>query len=100
MLHLVVAGRQVVNHHDNADMAEASGPREEINFWKSRTIDLSGISEQLHRADVRKVRACRLLHRPLRPPPACTRLWWLLLLLSVEADAWRLMRCGRVLLVV
>lgn len=66
-------------------MAEASGPREEINFWKSRTIDLSGISEQLHRADVRKVRACRLLHRPLRSPPACTRLWWLLLL-SVEAD--------------
>ena len=45
----------MVNHHDNADMAEASGPREEINFWKSRTVDLSGISEQLHRPDVRKV---------------------------------------------
>jgi dynein heavy chain len=45
----------VVNHHDNADVAEASGPREEINFWKSRTMDLSGISTQVHRADVRKV---------------------------------------------
>lgn len=49
----------MVNHHDNADVAEASGPREEINFWKSRTMDLSGISTQVHRADVRKVRGRR-----------------------------------------
>lgn len=48
-----------MNHHDNADVAEASGPREEINFWKSRTMDLSGISTQVHRADVRKVRTRR-----------------------------------------
>jgi hypothetical protein len=47
--------KEVVNHHDNADMAEGSGPLEEINFWKSRTVDLSGISDQLHRQDVRKV---------------------------------------------
>ncbi|GMI05338.1 hypothetical protein TrVE_jg1168 [Triparma verrucosa] len=47
--------KEVVNNHDNAYNAEISGPIEEISFWRSRTIDLSGISEQLHRPDVKKV---------------------------------------------
>ena len=45
--------KEVVNNHDN--IAEISGPIEEIDFWRSRTVDLSGISEQLHRADVKRV---------------------------------------------
>ena len=45
----------MVNNHDNAYNAEISGPIEEINFWRSRTVDLSGISTQLHRPDVKKV---------------------------------------------
>lgn len=47
--------KQVVNNHDNAYNAEVSGPLEEIGFWRSRTIDLSGISSQLQREDVHKV---------------------------------------------
>ena len=47
--------KQVVNNHDNAYNAEVSGPLEEISFWRSRTIDLSGISSQLQREDVHKV---------------------------------------------
>ena len=39
--------------------AEVSGPLEEIGFWRSRTVDLSGISEQLLRSDVRKVSSLR-----------------------------------------
>ena len=48
--------KQVVNNHgDSATNVEASGPLEEISFWRSRTIDLSGISAQLLREDVVKV---------------------------------------------
>ena len=47
--------KEVVNNHDNATDAEVHGPLEEIKFWRSRTVDLSGISEQLQRADVTKV---------------------------------------------
>ncbi|GMH50243.1 hypothetical protein TrRE_jg3287 [Triparma retinervis] len=46
--------KEVVNNHEN-DNSEISGPLEEINFWRSRTVDLSGISAQLHRDDVKKV---------------------------------------------
>lgn len=47
--------KEVVNNHDNAYNAEVSGPLEEIEFWRSRTVDLSGISAQLQREHVRKV---------------------------------------------
>jgi len=47
--------KDVVNSHDNAYHAEVSGPLEEIQFWRARTVDLSGISEQLQRSDVRRV---------------------------------------------
>ena len=47
--------KEVVNSHDNAYHAEVSGPLEEIQFWRSRTVDLSGISQQLQREDVRRV---------------------------------------------
>jgi len=47
--------KEVVNNHDNALNTEISGPLGEIKFWQSRTVDLSGISEQLHRDDVRRV---------------------------------------------
>lgn len=35
--------------------AEILGPLEEIEFWCSRTVDLSGIGEQLNREDVKRV---------------------------------------------
>lgn len=47
--------KEVVNAHDEAYRAEASGPLEEIQFWRSRTVDLSGIADQLRRPDVKRV---------------------------------------------
>ena len=47
--------KEVVNSQDHAYHAEVSGPLDEIQFWRSRTVDLSGISEQLRRPDVRRV---------------------------------------------
>ncbi|CAM9911153.1 unnamed protein product, partial [Discosporangium mesarthrocarpum] len=47
--------KDVVNNHDNALNAEILGPLEEIEFWRSRMLDLSGISEQLLRQDVQVV---------------------------------------------
>lgn len=47
--------KEVVNNEDNSHNAETAGPLDEINFWRSRTIDLSGISEQLNRAGVRRI---------------------------------------------
>ena len=35
--------------------AESSGPGDEIEFWHNRTIDLSGISDQLVRPGVQKI---------------------------------------------
>ena len=47
--------KEVVNAHDNGYNTEISGPLEEIGFWRERTVDLSGISEQLSRPDVKRV---------------------------------------------
>ena len=44
-----------MNNEDNAHHAETAGPLEEIHFWRSRTVDLSGIKEQLNRQGVRKI---------------------------------------------
>ena len=41
---------QVVNSHDHSShMSDAEGPLDEIEFWRRRTVDLSGISDQLLR---------------------------------------------------
>jgi len=47
--------KEVVNNHDLAANIESSGPLEEIQFWKSRTQDLSGISEQLEKTGVKQI---------------------------------------------
>eukprot|EP00935_MAST-01C_sp_MAST-1C-sp1_P000961 g961.t1 len=49
--------KEVVSNQDNATMqnAESSGPLEEIAFWRSRKLDLSGISEQLNRDGVKQI---------------------------------------------
>ena len=47
---------QVVTNHDAAfsQGGEAAGPRAELAFWAARTVDLSGIADQLHRPDVER----------------------------------------------
>ena len=49
--------KEVVNtQQDNTTAAaETSGPLGEIEFWRRRTVDLSGIGEQLQREGVRRI---------------------------------------------
>ncbi|KAJ3024564.1 UNVERIFIED_CONTAM: Dynein heavy chain 2, axonemal [Siphonaria sp. JEL0065] len=47
--------KEVVNNQHTSETTENSGPLEEIQFWRSRCDDLSGISEQLNRADLKKI---------------------------------------------
>ncbi|KNC97489.1 uncharacterized protein SPPG_07404 [Spizellomyces punctatus DAOM BR117] len=47
--------KEVVNNQHASETTENSGPIEEIQFWRSRCDDLSGISEQLNRGDVQQI---------------------------------------------
>lgn len=47
--------KDVINNQHTSESAEASGPLQEIEFWKSRCEDLSGISEQLNRPEVKAI---------------------------------------------
>jgi len=47
--------KEVVNNQEMAANTETSGPLEEIQFWRSRTQDLSGISEQLADEGINKI---------------------------------------------
>ena len=41
-----------MNNQDSVHNTETAGPLEEISFWRFRTIDLSGINEQLRAPEV------------------------------------------------
>jgi dynein heavy chain len=47
--------KEVINLQDNSQDAETAGPLDEINFWSERTVDLSGIREQLHDRTVLRI---------------------------------------------
>ena len=47
--------KEVVNNQNMVQHAESSGPGDEIEFCNNRTIDLSGISDQLVRPGVQKI---------------------------------------------
>jgi dynein heavy chain len=48
--------QEVVNNQESgADSSDDSGPLAEIQFWRSRTVDLSGIREQLDMPGVRLI---------------------------------------------
>ncbi|KAJ3123528.1 Dynein heavy chain 2, axonemal [Physocladia obscura] len=47
--------KEVVNNQHTSESSENSGPLEEIQFWRSRCDDLSGISEQLNRSDLKNI---------------------------------------------
>ena len=44
--------KEVVNNQDSVHNTATAGPLEEIAFWRFRTIDLSGITEQLGAPEV------------------------------------------------
>lgn len=45
----------MVNRETDTANGEDDGPLTEVNFWSSRTIDLSGIHEQIERPGVKKI---------------------------------------------
>lgn len=47
--------KEVVNNQHTSETTENSGPLEEIQFWRSRCDDLSGISIQLNRKEVQQI---------------------------------------------
>ena len=52
LIHWTRQIKEVVNRQDDGDDGDDAGPLAEGNFWSSRTIDLSGIHEQLERPGV------------------------------------------------
>ena len=55
MIHWTRQIKEVVNNQDIFTNAEVLGPLDEIDFWRNRTVDLSGISEQLQKAGVHRI---------------------------------------------
>jgi len=47
--------KEVVSNPETSHQIDNSGPLEEIEFWRSRTVDLSGISKQLDRPEVKRI---------------------------------------------
>jgi dynein heavy chain len=55
LVHWTKQIKEVINAQNSSESTENSGPLEEIQFWKSRCDDLSGISNQINRKDVKKI---------------------------------------------
>jgi dynein heavy chain, axonemal len=55
LIHWTRQIKEVVNTQHTSETSDNTGPLEEIQFWSSRCEDLSGISDQLNRADVKRV---------------------------------------------
>jgi dynein heavy chain, axonemal len=62
--------KEVVNNQDNGGATDKSaGPLSEIRFWRERTLDLNGISEQLQQPGVAMVVAVLELSKSSYLPP-------------------------------
>ena len=55
MIHWTRQIKEVLSSQDALQTAENAGPLEEIDFWKNRCADLSGISEQLDKPGVKRI---------------------------------------------
>ena len=55
MIHWTRQIKEVLSAQDALQTSENAGPLEEIQFWKNRCADLSGISEQLDKPGVKKI---------------------------------------------
>lgn len=55
LIHWTRQIKDVVNRQDDGEQADDVGPLAEIQFWRSRTINLGGISEQLERDGVKQI---------------------------------------------
>lgn len=55
MIHWTRQIKEVLSSQDALQTSENAGPLEEIEFWKNRCADLSGISTQLDKPGVKKI---------------------------------------------
>jgi dynein heavy chain len=55
LIHWTRQIKEVVNTQHSSETSDKTGPLEEIQFWRSRCQDLSGISGQLNRSEVQRV---------------------------------------------
>ncbi|XP_066267393.1 dynein axonemal heavy chain 2-like isoform X1 [Branchiostoma lanceolatum] len=55
MIHWTRQIKEVLSSQDAIETADNAGPLEEIEFWKSRCDDLSGLSEQLDKPGVKRI---------------------------------------------
>ena len=55
MIHWTRQIKEVLSSQDGLQTAENAGPLEEIEFWKNRCADLSGISDQLDKPGVKRI---------------------------------------------
>ncbi|XP_053575482.1 dynein axonemal heavy chain 2 [Bombina bombina] len=55
MIHWTRQIKEVLSAHEAVEMGESSGPLEEIEFWRDRCTDLSGISQQLDKPGVKHI---------------------------------------------
>ncbi len=55
MIHWTRQIKELLSNQDAHETSENAGPLEEIEFWRSRCIDLSGISDQLAKPGVKKI---------------------------------------------
>ena len=57
MIHWTRQIKEVLNSQHAVETSENAGPLEEIEFWQSRSEDLSGISDQLAKPGVMNIQA-------------------------------------------
>ena len=55
MIHWTRQIKEVLSAQDSLQTSENAGPMEEIDFWKNRCADLSGISDQLDKLGVKRI---------------------------------------------
>ena len=55
MIHWTRQIKEVLSAQDALQTSENAGPLEEIEFWKNRCADLSGISDQLDKTGVKRI---------------------------------------------
>eukprot|EP00794_Sanderia_malayensis_P010712 gene10712-11859_t len=55
MIHWTRQIKELLSNQDAYETSENAGPLEEIEFWRSRCIDLSGISDQLDKPGVKRI---------------------------------------------
>jgi dynein heavy chain len=55
LIHWTRQIKEVVTNQDDEASTENAGPLAEIEFWRLRTIDLSGIREQIQKPGVKRI---------------------------------------------